>query len=179
MTENGTHLNRGGMTILSAMTEIRLALSSEDDTQRLAGLLAGAMAPASVIGLTGDLGAGKTVFVRGFVRGLPGGRTAVVRSPTFTIMNLYTTRPQVCHMDLYRLGTVHQALASGLEEWCPFEGITLIEWPEHAAGLLPDDAMGLELSFGFDEEARTLDCRVPRSRNWARVRTVLTQWRCP
>src|SRR6266498_3234849 len=82
-----------------------------------------------VIGLVGDLGAGKTQLVKGLARGL--GITARVHSPTFTLVNLYSGgRLRLFHLDLYRLDTRAQILAAGLEEYLQPDGVTVIEWAE-------------------------------------------------
>jgi tRNA threonylcarbamoyladenosine biosynthesis protein TsaE len=85
-----------------------------------------------VIGLIGDLGAGKTQLVRGFARGL--GITERVHSPTFTLVNEYRGGRIPCyHLDLYRLETAEQIHAAGLEPYFqPADGVTLIEWYDKA-----------------------------------------------
>jgi tRNA threonylcarbamoyladenosine biosynthesis protein TsaE len=87
-----------------------------------------------VIGLTGDLGAGKTQFVKGLARGLD--ITARVHSPTFTLVNVYSHgRLTLYHLDLYRLETQGEIIAAGLEEYLnPKDGVTVIEWAERLRG---------------------------------------------
>jgi len=82
-----------------------------------------------VVGLCGDLGAGKTQLVKGLARGLS--IHARVHSPTFTLINIYTGgRLTLFHLDLYRLETYEQILAAGLEEYLQPEGVTVIEWAD-------------------------------------------------
>ena len=82
-----------------------------------------------VIGLCGDLGAGKTQLVKGLARGL--GIAERVRSPTFALVNIYAGgRLPLFHLDLYRLETREQIAAAGLEEYLQPEGVTVIEWAE-------------------------------------------------
>jgi tRNA threonylcarbamoyladenosine biosynthesis protein TsaE len=82
-----------------------------------------------VIGLTGDLGAGKTRLAKGLARGL--GITARVQSPTFALINIYPGgRLTLFHLDLYRLDTPEQVRSAGLEEYLDPAGVTVIEWAE-------------------------------------------------
>jgi len=86
-----------------------------------------------VIGLSGDLGSGKTQLVKGLARGL--GVTALVHSPTFTLINIYAgARLSLFHLDLYRLDTREQIFAAGLEEYLRPAGVTVIEWAERLFG---------------------------------------------
>src|SRR5882724_9951572 len=90
-----------------------------------------------VIALSGDLGAGKTQLVKGLARGL--GITARVHSPTYTLVNEYSGgRLPLFHLDLYRLETVDQIIAAGLEEYLQPAGVSVIEWAERWFGR-PED----------------------------------------
>jgi tRNA threonylcarbamoyladenosine biosynthesis protein TsaE len=89
--------------------------------------------PGLVVGLCGDLGAGKTQLVKGLARGL--GIVECVRSPTFVLVNIYAGgRLPLFHLDLYRLETRQQIIAAGLEEYLKPEGVTVIEWAERWFG---------------------------------------------
>jgi tRNA threonylcarbamoyladenosine biosynthesis protein TsaE len=82
-----------------------------------------------VLGLSGDLGAGKTQLVKGLARGL--NISERVHSPTFALINVYSSgRLALFHLDLYRLDTVEQFVAAGLEEYLKPDGVTVIEWAE-------------------------------------------------
>ena len=86
-----------------------------------------------VLGLSGDLGAGKTQLVKGLARGL--GITARVHSPTFALVNIYEGgRLILFHLDLYRLDTPEQIASAGLEEYLQPQGVTVIEWAERWFG---------------------------------------------
>jgi tRNA threonylcarbamoyladenosine biosynthesis protein TsaE len=93
--------------------------------------------PGWIIGLSGDLGAGKTQFVKGLARGL--GITARVHSPTFALVNEYPGgRLSLAHLDLYRLDTREQIFAAGLEEYLRRpDGVTVVEWCERWPELNP------------------------------------------
>ena len=89
---------------------------------------------AAVIGLSGELGAGKTQLVKGIALGF--GITSRVHSPTFALVNSYAGgRLPLFHLDLYRLDSLEQILAAGLEEYLATPGLTVIEWAERWANL--------------------------------------------
>jgi tRNA threonylcarbamoyladenosine biosynthesis protein TsaE len=105
---------------------------SPADTERLGEQLGRAARRGLVIALSGDLGAGKTQFVRGLARGL--GISRRVHSPTFTLVNEYGGgRLKLFHLDLYRLETAEQILSAGIEEYLKPDGVSVIEWAERLA----------------------------------------------
>ncbi len=106
---------------------------SPNETEAL-GESWGRSAPSGlVIGLCGELGAGKTILARGLARGL--GVISRVQSPTFTLARVYTGgRLALYHLDLYRLETREQIAAAGLEEYFSTSGVTVIEWAERWFG---------------------------------------------
>jgi tRNA threonylcarbamoyladenosine biosynthesis protein TsaE len=100
------------------------------------GRLARELQQGDVIALSGELGTGKTALVKGIARGL--GITVDVTSPTFTLIHEYGGgRLALFHVDLYRLDSVRQALAVGIEDYLNGPGVTVIEWAERIAPLLP------------------------------------------
>ena len=102
---------------------------SPADTESLGEQFGRAARHGLVIALSGDLGAGKTQFVRGLARGL--GCAGRVHSPTFTLVNEYGGgRLKLFHLDLYRLETAAQILSAGIEEYLKPEGVSVIEWAE-------------------------------------------------
>jgi len=108
--------------------------SSPEETAAVAAELAARLEAGDVVAVSGDLGAGKTTFVRGAARAL--GVTEPVASPTFTLGHRYASEPPVSHLDLYRL------VALSPEEWGDLEpyfdgAVVFVEWPEHADGWLP------------------------------------------
>jgi len=134
-------------------TETTFLSRSEAETEAQGAALARELAPGSVVLLCGDLGAGKTVFSRGFARGL--GVTEPVSSPTYTIVQEYElpTGNRLYHMDLYRIGDEHAALGFGVDEFLSEPGaISLVEWPERIRGLLPDTVVRVELRHRSESE---------------------------
>jgi len=102
---------------------------SPAETEALGEKFGRAAQPGLVIALSGDLGAGKTQFVRGLARGL--GVASRVHSPTFTLVNEYGGgRLKLFHLDLYRLETAEQVRSAGVEEYLTPEGVSVIEWAE-------------------------------------------------
>jgi tRNA threonylcarbamoyladenosine biosynthesis protein TsaE len=106
---------------------------SPADTEALGEKFGRAARPGWVIALSGELGAGKTQFVRGVARGL--GIPARVHSPTFTLVAEYGGgRLPLFHLDLYRLETPEQILSAGVEDFLQPDGVAVIEWAERLAG---------------------------------------------
>jgi len=102
---------------------------SPADTEALGERFGRAAQRGLVIALSGELGAGKTQFVRGLARGL--GIASRVHSPTFTLVNEYGGgRLKLFHLDLYRLETVAQILSAGIEDFLQPDGVSVIEWAE-------------------------------------------------
>jgi tRNA threonylcarbamoyladenosine biosynthesis protein TsaE len=110
---------------------------SPAETEALGETFGRAARQGWVIALSGELGAGKTQFVKGLARGL--GVSARVHSPTFTLVAEYNGgRLKLFHLDLYRLETRQQILSAGVEEFLQPDGIAVIEWAERMAEVWPD-----------------------------------------
>ncbi len=121
-------------------------------TDALAGRLAQLVEVGDIIGLAGDLGAGKTTFARAFIRARIG--PVEVPSPTFTLVQIYENGgAPVWHFDLYRLEDSKEIYELGMEE--AFDSaICLIEWPEKMAGDEPPDWLEMRLTAGESETSR-------------------------
>jgi tRNA threonylcarbamoyladenosine biosynthesis protein TsaE len=115
---------------------VRRESGSPEQTETAAAELAGLLAPGDVVLVSGDLGAGKTTFVRGACRAL--GVEEPVTSPTFTIGHLYAARGglEIAHVDLYRLPGLAGEDPALLEDYVTPERIAFVEWPEVAGPAL-------------------------------------------
>jgi tRNA threonylcarbamoyladenosine biosynthesis protein TsaE len=97
------------------------------------------------VGLRGEMGAGKTSFVKAFVGALPGGEADAVTSPTFALVQDYPCRPPVTHLDLYRLEDEAAVEEIGGPELFEQSGFVFVEWPERAEAWLPPDRVELHI----------------------------------
>jgi tRNA threonylcarbamoyladenosine biosynthesis protein TsaE len=107
-----------------------VATKSARQTMGLGRKLAEVVQGGEIIGLVGELGTGKTCFVRGFAAGLGVGQDAWIRSPTFTLINEYHGRLPIYHVDLYRIGERQELEELDLREYLYSDGVSLIEWFE-------------------------------------------------
>ena len=126
--------------------------ASSDETEEIAGRLARGLAPDDVVTVSGELGSGKTTFVRGACRAL--GVTAPVTSPTYTIGHRYEGDPDVSHLDLYRFTAVSAPEWADLEPYFE-DAVVFVEWPEAARGGLPHVRAAVRLEH-VDEHSRLI-----------------------
>ncbi len=133
---------------------LKIVSHSESETQVLAQKLAVMLRDPNVVVLTGDLGAGKTVFVKGLAEGL-GVKSDKVLSPTFSFVHEYHGNKDLYHFDLYRMSNVSELKEIGWEDYLQREGLIVIEWGEKAAGLLPDRYFSVNFKI-LDENKREI-----------------------
>src|SRR6478752_2225391 len=119
--------------------------SSPAGTEAIAGRLAARLVPGDVVYVSGELGSGKTTFVRGACRAL--GVTGPVTSPTFTIGHRYHGRVDVSHLDLFRFRGVSAAEWGDLEPYFD-DAVVFVEWPEAGEGVLPAARARVHLEHG-------------------------------
>ena len=127
---------------------------SAEATEELAEQLGAGLGPGAVIALDGDLGAGKTTFVRGLCRGLDVGPDEDVSSPTYTLMHEYRGRLSVYHFDAWMEGREEAFLEGGGAEWLHAGGVSVIEWAERVRDWLPEPRLEVRLSHLGPSERR-------------------------
>ncbi len=129
--------------------------ASEQETEALGEALVSRLSPGAVVAFTGDLGAGKTAFVRGMARGLD--ITQRVTSPTFTIVNEYEGgRLPLFHFDLYRLGSSDELFDIGWEDFLRRGGICAVEWSENVTDALEPDTVFIDIRRGETPDSRVI-----------------------
>lgn len=130
--------------------KLKVETKSDKETIAFAEKLVAVFQKGTIITLKGDLGAGKTHFVKGLAMGL--GCNSIVTSPTFTIMNIYEDgRMPVYHFDMYRLTGKEEAEELGFTEYFDpktLDGITVVEWPENVDGLITMPHIEVEIVKG-------------------------------
>ena len=142
------------------MKKLRLYLKDEAVTVQRGQQLAASLSPGLVVFLHGELGAGKTTFARGVLRGL--GHVGAVKSPTYTLVEPYTAAsPALYHFDLYRLGDPQELEYMGVRDYFADDTVVMMEWPERGAGFLPPP--DLEINMLVQGDGRELDLRATSS----------------
>lgn len=129
----------------------RILTKSEAETGKAGYIFADNLKPFDVVCLNGELGAGKTIFIKGMVKRING--EINVTSPTFTIVNEYEGVIPVFHFDVYRIDDPIQMYDIGFEEYLyEREGIVLIEWAEKISGLIPDNCIMVDIEKTGEKE---------------------------
>mgnify|MGYP000754968114 CR=1 FL=1 len=117
---------------------------SEAETESIGEKFAKDLPDGTVIAMYGDLGAGKTAFVRGMAKGM--GLTCRVSSPTFTIVNEYIGERELIHFDMYRLESADELFDIGWEDYLDRGGVCAVEWSENVRDALPPDAVTVTIA---------------------------------
>jgi len=154
---------------MTAVATLAIVSLDEAFTETIGALLAQTIPPAVpralYVHLSGDLGAGKTTLVRGFLRAL--GATGAVRSPTYGLMEHYGLSPwTVLHLDLYRLRDPSEVLALGLRDHDLPQSVWLIEWPERGGAQLPAPDLQIELEARQPAHQISLQAQSPQGLAW-------------
>ena len=127
---------------------------SAAETHALAAEIGAKLRQGDVVVLNGELGAGKTTFVKGLAEGL--GVVDAVTSPTFTIVQHYDGRVPVTHVDVYRLDRLQELHDLGFEEMLE-DAVTIIEWGDAVAPLLPTNRLEIRLTMGDEVDSRIIE----------------------
>lgn len=122
---------------------------SWEETEAIGEKLGRETVPGQVYSLDGDLGVGKTVFTKGFARGL--GITEHVTSPTFTIINEYKGRIPLYHFDVYRISCEEEMDDTGYEDYFYGDGVSLVEWATLIPNLMPENAIHINIEKDFEK----------------------------
>lgn len=136
---------REGLRALARLAEYRRDLDSEEQTDALGARLAAAIEPGVVIGLAGDLGAGKTRLTRATAIAL-GADPTEINSPTFVLIQAYRGRLPIYHFDAYRLRDADEFSDLGPEEYFQSESVCFIEWADRVSDALPEDMLRIEMT---------------------------------
>jgi len=130
--------------------------SNTSETIRMGKRLGRLLQPGDVVALIGDLGTGKTQFIKGLAEGVGVGKATYVSSPSFTLINEYPGRTPLYHIDLFRLESEKEAEGLGLEEYVRGNGITAIEWADKIPSLLPEELLWVKIHY-TGEHSRSLE----------------------
>lgn len=125
---------------------------NEKETEAAGADFAASLPGGSVVAFYGDLGAGKTAFVRGMAKGM--GITARVNSPTFTIVNEYIGDRELYHFDMYRLGSADELFDIGWEDYLSRGGVCAVEWSENVEDAFEGDEIIVRIEKVSDTERR-------------------------
>lgn len=128
---------------------------NEEETIQAGKEFAARLKPGDIVACYGDLGSGKTRFIKGICEAL--GVREHIASPTFTIMNIYRASAMpVYHFDLYRISSFHELTELGFEEYIAGDALCLIEWAEKAEGVIPGNRYEIYFQLGENENERLL-----------------------
>jgi tRNA threonylcarbamoyladenosine biosynthesis protein TsaE len=136
--------------------------SSAAETEKLGELIAAHLNRGAVVAFVGDLAAGKTTMIRGICRGLHVQQQ--IESPTYTLVNEYRGKLPVYHVDCYRESRLEEWLELGINEYFFGDGITLVEWADMIAELIPESAVRIRLEHNLDtENSRRIRIEAPQT----------------
>jgi len=145
------------------MEKLSTITTSSDETIAFAERFALTLKPGSVLCLEGDLGSGKTTFIKGVAAGLGLPRSEQVKNPTFVLMHVYRTKIPLYHFDCYRIDSVDELANIGVGDFAADPGaICCIEWAEKAGDLIPPHAYHVRLAI-LGECERKIDIVCPKA----------------
>ena len=140
--------------------EISFTTFSQVETEELGTRFSSVLVPGDVVAMFGDLGAGKTAFVRGVIRGF--GLDTYVSSPTFSIVNEYSCPDcRVAHFDMYRIGSEEELYGTGFYDYLDGNSVIFIEWSENIPFAIDEEAIRVSIEKG-EGDIRSIRIESPR-----------------
>lgn len=149
------------------METLKIRLKNTNETLKLGEIIGKSLNPGSIIALVGDLGAGKTVLVKGIAKGL--GVDEEPNSPTFVIMNRYEGRIPLYHFDLYRVSSEEELFGIGYDEFFFGEGVAAVEWADRVQNVFPEHTIKIEIKIPepSSEDSETIrDISIEGTSKW-------------
>lgn len=146
---------------------LEMQLDSSEQTLKLGEIIGKSLKPGSIIALVGDLGAGKTVLVKGIAKGLE--VLEEPNSPTFVIMNSYQGRIPLYHFDLYRLSDEEELLGIGYEEYFFGDGVAAVEWADRVKDIFPEHTINIQiknLESDYDDSMNKRNIKIEGNKQW-------------
>jgi tRNA threonylcarbamoyladenosine biosynthesis protein TsaE len=129
------------------MNKVVLQSQKTSETIRIGKHIGSHLQSGDVVGLVGELGTGKTQFIKGLAAGAGVGNSTYITSPSFTLINEYKGKIPFYHIDLYRLSSEKEVEELGLEEYFQGEGITAVEWADKIPSLLPKELLWIHIHY--------------------------------
>jgi tRNA threonylcarbamoyladenosine biosynthesis protein TsaE len=151
-----------------------ITTESDQDTIQVGQEIGRLLLEGDVVGLAGELGSGKTWLTKGIALGLGVNPKTIVTSPSFTLVNEYRGRATLFHVDVYRLGSLDEALSAGIEETIYSGGVVVLEWADRWPEILPEQTLMVRLLI-LDDHRRALIF----SGRHARAVEIIAQLRLP
>jgi tRNA threonylcarbamoyladenosine biosynthesis protein TsaE len=136
--------------------KIVIQTGSASETTRIGKSVGNQLLPGDVVALAGELGAGKTQFIKGLAAGVGIENSTYISSPSFTLIHEYPGKMPFYHVDLFRLGREKEAEELGLEVYFQGSGITAVEWADKIPSLLPDEILFVSIAY-IDKNIRSLE----------------------
>ena len=150
---------------MTELNSIEIHVKSAAQTLKLGEMIGKTLNPGTIIALTGELGVGKSVLVKGIAKGL--GVEEEPNSPTFVIMNCYEGRLPLFHFDLYRVADEDELTAMGYEEFFFGEGVSAVEWADRVPGIFPAGTIEIGITIPMEEGSEeTRDISIKGSEEW-------------
>ncbi len=134
------------------------------ETVRIGKRLGHLLEPGDVVALVGELGTGKTQFIKGLAQGLGIGRGASVSSPSFTLIHEYPGKVPFYHIDLFRLNSEKEAEGLGLEDYFAQQGVTAIEWADKICSFLPETFLVVKI-YHTGKSSRSIEL-IPKGKRY-------------